>query len=105
MRVDARDLRRDVSAQSQRAPGQLVHELERLQVEVVTRAGQQRVDIFEQRRHDELVAVHREEIEHVSPAGARSAPAWGGRMSSMYSGRSQARMENSIRKEQAAAEL
>ena len=64
MRVDARDLRRDVRAHAQHAARKLVDELERPEVQIVPRAGEQRIDVFEQRRHDELVAVHGEEIEH-----------------------------------------
>ena len=73
VRVDTRDLRRDVSAQAQRAARELVHELEGLEIEVVSRTGEQRLHVLEQRRHHELVAVHREEIEErtAQPLNAR----------------------------------
>jgi hypothetical protein len=73
MRVDARHLRSDVGAQPQHASGQLVDELERLQIEVVAGARQQGIDVLEQRRHHELVAVQAEEVEDVAaqPLDAR----------------------------------
>ena len=91
VRVDARHLRRDVGAHAQHAPGQLVHQLEGLQVEVVAGAGQQRLQVLEQRRHHQLVAVRVEQIED-APAQRSIRRASAGRMSSMYSGRSQRRM-------------
>ena len=57
VRVDARDLRRGVGAQAHAAAGQLVDQLEGLQVERVAGAGQQRLEVLEQRRHHQLVAV------------------------------------------------
>ena len=38
-----------------------------LQIEVVAGAGEQRLDVLEQRRHDQFVAVHDEQIEHRPP--------------------------------------
>ena len=67
VRVDARDLRRDVRAQTERAPGQLIDELEGAQIQIVTAAGQQRLDVLEQRRHDHLVAVRAETVQQMAP--------------------------------------
>ncbi len=43
--------------------GQLIDQLEGLQVQVVAGAGEQRLEIFEQRRHHQLVAVDLEQVE------------------------------------------
>ncbi len=63
MRVDARDLRRNVGAQAERAARQLVDELEGAQVEIGAAARQQRFEILEHRRHHEFVAVRTETVE------------------------------------------
>jgi hypothetical protein len=52
VRSGARNLWRNVCAQAQQSSGQLVDQLEGLQVEIVSGAGQQRLDIFQHRRHD-----------------------------------------------------
>ena len=67
MRVDPRDLRRNVGAQAHHASRELVHQREGLQVEIVAGAGEQRLDVFQQRRHDQLVTVGAEQIEEVAP--------------------------------------
>ena len=54
--IDARDLRRAVGAQAERPAAQLVDQLERLQVERVAGARQQRLDVLEHRRDHQLEA-------------------------------------------------
>jgi hypothetical protein len=63
VRVDARDLRRVVGAHAHHAAGELVDELEGREVEVAPGAREERLDVFEQRGRDELVAVRLEEIQ------------------------------------------
>ena len=90
VRVDARDLRRAVGAQAERAAAQLVDQLEGLQVELVAGARQQRLDVLEQRRHDQLEADSR---AAASSRPRRKASMWrarAGRTSAMCSGKSQA---------------
>ena len=65
--VDAGDLRRHVGAHTHRASGQLIDQRERAQRKVAPRAGGQRVQIFQQRRHHQLVAAHAEGIEQPAP--------------------------------------
>ena len=67
VRVYARDLRRNVGAQTERAPGHLIDELERAQVQIVPAAGEQRLDVLEQRRHHHLVAVRAETVQQMAP--------------------------------------
>jgi hypothetical protein len=63
VRVDARHLRRDVGAHAHHPAGELVHQLESAQIQVVPGAGEQRVHVFEQRRHHQLVAPGREQVQ------------------------------------------
>ena len=63
MRIDARHLRRNVCAQAQHPAGQLVHQLEGLQVEVVSGPGQQGLEVLQHGRYDQLVAVGKEQVE------------------------------------------
>ena len=72
MRVDARHLRRDVGAHAHHAAGELVHQLEGAQVQVVAGAGQQRLQVLEQRRHHQLVAVHAEQLQQPRAQRIRS---------------------------------
>src|SRR5687768_11134479 len=67
MGVDARDLRRDVGAQSHHAPRELVDHLEGAQLKVVPRPGEERVDVLQERRHDQLVVFREKQIEDLSP--------------------------------------
>src|SRR4051812_2261260 len=60
MRVDARHLRCDIGPYTEQAAGELIHELEGAQIEIVPGAGQQRLEIFEQRRHYQLIPVYTE---------------------------------------------
>ena len=64
MRVDARDLGRDVGPDPQALPGELVHQLEGLQVEVSAASDQQRVQIFDERGEHQLEAVATIGVEH-----------------------------------------
>ncbi len=72
VRVDARRLRGDVGADAERPAGKLVGELESAQLEILPGAGQQRFEVFEQRRHDELEAAAAEVVEQ-RPAQAFDA--------------------------------
>jgi hypothetical protein len=55
--VDARDLRGGVGADAEHAAGQLVDQLEGLQPQRLARPGEQRLQVFQQRRHHQLVTV------------------------------------------------
>ena len=61
--IDARDLRRGVRPQPQHPAGKRIDHLERLQVEVAPGAGQQRVEVLDQRRRHQAIAVRVEMIE------------------------------------------
>ena len=67
MRIDTGHLRRHIRTHAQRAPGELIDQLEGLQGKIGAGAGQQRVDVFKKRRDNQLVTAHAEQIEH-SPA-------------------------------------
>ncbi len=67
MRVDTRHLRRHVGAQAERAARQLVDQLEGAQVQILAPARQQRLEVFEQRRHDHLVAVDAKAVQQMAP--------------------------------------
>ncbi|MCC2636251.1 MAG: hypothetical protein K0S48_4137, partial [Ramlibacter sp.] len=55
--IDAGDLRRGVGADAEHAAGELVDQLEGLQPQRFARPGEQRLQVFQQRRHHQLVAV------------------------------------------------
>ncbi len=65
MRIDARHLRRDVGAQCQGAPAQLIDQLEGAQIHVVAAIDQQRFGIFQQRRRDQLISRLAQQIEEL----------------------------------------
>ena len=67
--VDARDLRRAVGAQAERAAAQLVDQLEGLQVEGMAGAGKQRFDVLEHRRDHQLEAEAGGCVEQAAPQG------------------------------------
>ncbi len=69
VRVDARDLRRHVRAHAHLAARQLVDEDESLALERVRGAGQQRIHVFDDRRHDQLVAPAAKNVENVVAQG------------------------------------
>ena len=62
--VDAGDLRRHVGAQAEQAAAHRIDEFKSAEIGVLSGAGQQRIDVFEQRRHHEFVAVGTEGVEH-----------------------------------------
>ena len=64
MRIDARDLGRDVGPDPQALSGELVHQLEGLQVKVAAAADQQRIQIFDERGQYQLEAVATIGVEH-----------------------------------------
>jgi hypothetical protein len=57
MGVDASDLGGGVGPQTQCAARQLVHQLECLQIKRLARAGEQGLQMFQQRWHDQLIAI------------------------------------------------
>jgi hypothetical protein len=67
MGVDAGNLWRRVGTQTQGATGKLVNQLEGLNVKRFTGAGQQRVEVFQQRGGHQFVAVHPRRIEQCAP--------------------------------------
>lgn len=64
VRVDTGHLRGHVGAQAQHAAGNLVDQLEGAQLGILAGAGHQGLDVFQQGRHDEFVAVQAEVIQH-----------------------------------------
>ena len=67
MGVDAGHLRRRISTQAEAAAGQLIDQLEGLQVERMAGAREQRFEVFEQRRHDQFAAVGAGHVEQFAP--------------------------------------
>jgi hypothetical protein len=63
VRIDARDLRRDVGANAEQAAGHRIDDLERLQLEVAAAAGQQGIEMLDERRLHEAIATGREVVE------------------------------------------
>ena len=63
VRVDPGDLRRDVGANAKEPARHRIDDLERLQVEIVTRAGQQRIEMLHQRRLHEAETMGAEMFE------------------------------------------
>ena len=92
VRVDARDLRRDVRAHAEQPARQRVDDLERLQLEVAPGAREQRIEMLDERRLHEPVAARAEVIEQRRGAAPSVRSASAGRTSSMYSGRTHLRM-------------
>ena len=66
MRVDSRDLRGRVGAYAERPPRQLVDQFERLEIERLAGAGQQRFEVLKQRWNDQLVAVSAGHVQHLA---------------------------------------
>ncbi len=56
MGIHARDLRRHIGAGAHHSSGQLIGQLERLQIQIGAGTGQQRIEKFDRRRHDQVVA-------------------------------------------------
>ncbi|MNC87620.1 hypothetical protein D3C83_33560 [compost metagenome] len=67
MGVDTGDLRRDIGAHAEHAAGESIDQLERLKVQIVPRAREQRFDVLQQRRHHQLIAMHLEEVQQPPP--------------------------------------
>ena len=88
VRIDARHLRCHVRTYAQRTTGNLVDQLEGTQLEIMAGAGEQRIEIFDQRRHHQLVAMRAEEVEDRT-ALLLDAPPSKGNASARYSGSSQ----------------
>ena len=60
MRIDARDLRRDVGAHAEQTAGERIDHLECLQLEIVSGSGEQRIEVLDQRRlHQPIVVIAR----------------------------------------------
>ena len=57
MGVDSCDLRSNVGAYAQRAPGQLVYQFESLQVKRFTGTTQQGVEVLQQRRNHQFITI------------------------------------------------
>ena len=66
VRVNASDLWRAVSTQTHHLPGELIHEFEGLQIQRLTRPREQRLQVLQQRRHDQLVAIASRHVQQVS---------------------------------------
>jgi hypothetical protein len=66
MGVDAGDLRRAVGTQAHHAAGELVDQLEGLQIQRLAGAGQQRLQVLQQGRHDQLIAIAAGHVQQVS---------------------------------------
>ena len=76
VRIDPRDLRRDVGAHAEEPSRHRVDDLERLQVEIASRSGQERIEVLDERRLHQPVAVPAEVIEQeaakrLDPLGLR----------------------------------
>jgi hypothetical protein len=67
MRVDACHLRGRVGAHTEGAATELVDQLEGFEAKLATGAGQQRFEVLEQRRHDQLETVSQRGIQQASP--------------------------------------
>ena len=61
--VDTRRLRRDVGTYAHRPAGKLIDQLEGAQVQILAGAGQQRLQVFQHRRHDKFETASPEMIQ------------------------------------------
>ena len=64
--VDARDLRRDVGTDAQRAAGCLVHQLEGTQIKILAATAQERFEMLEHGRDDQAIATSFEIVQQRS---------------------------------------
>ena len=64
MRIDACHLRRHVGTDTQRTAGDLIDQLEGAQLEILAGPGEERIEVFDQRRHYQFIAVCAEQVEH-----------------------------------------
>src|SRR5258708_7072466 len=65
MRIDPRDLRRDVGAHAHHPPGKLIDQLEGANIQIMSRARQQRFEVLEHGGNHQLVPVHAEQFEQL----------------------------------------
>jgi hypothetical protein len=89
MGVDPGNLRRHVGAHPERASRQLIDEFESPQLQILAGAGEQGIEVLEQGRHDQFVAVHLRTDQAVDAAAVRSSAASDGSASAICSGNSQ----------------
>ena len=66
MGVNAGDLRRAVGAQAQHPARDLVYQFEGLQVQRLAGAGEQRLQVFQERRHDQFVAIAARHVQQIA---------------------------------------
>ncbi|MCY1523119.1 hypothetical protein D9M68_580060 [compost metagenome] len=66
MRIDPRHLRRDIGTKAHLPARQRVGHLEGAQIQIPTRAGKQRLQVFDMRRHHEFIAPALEQIQHLT---------------------------------------
>ncbi len=64
VRIDTCHLRRHVGPYSHQPAGQLVRQLEGLQIQIASRAYQKRLQVFDERRDDQLIAPARIQVQH-----------------------------------------
>ena len=63
MGIHACDLGRHVGAHAKQTPGELIGELEGLEIQILPGAGQERIQIIDEGRNDQLIAPARVEIQ------------------------------------------
>ena len=66
MRIDSRHLWRYIRAQPERAPSQLIDQLEGPQIKVAARSSQQRIEILKHRGDDVFVSMSTKQIQNRS---------------------------------------
>ncbi|SVJ59088.1 Uncharacterised protein [Klebsiella pneumoniae] len=66
VRIHPRHLRRNVGTETHEPAGRRVGHLEGAQVKILSRAGEQRLQVFDMRGHDELVTPAVEQIQHLT---------------------------------------
>ena len=77
MGIDARNLWRDIGAKTHGTTRNLIDQLECAQIQITPSAGEQRIDIFEHRRHDEQIAMHSEQFENARSECLDPLGLWG----------------------------
>ncbi len=65
VRIDPRNLGRDVGAHAHHPPGELVDQLESAKIQIMPGARQQRFEVFEHGGNHQLVPVHAEQLEEL----------------------------------------
>ena len=76
MRIDARHLRRDVGTKTHLATRLRVNNLEGTQVEILASPCQQRLQVFDMRGDDELIAPALEQIQHLTARHFNAGCLW-----------------------------